>query len=150
MVRANDGTQWGSYATFTISPKANAAPPAGTTTVLDLEQTATGVYEYYDIGKSSILQAGPLDQISTSLSVVGIGGFNGSDTADLLTRNTSTGAFTLFDVSNNNVTGSASMGQVGSGMAGCGIWRFLRKFRRNRHADARHQHRPVRDLRHSQ
>jgi hypothetical protein len=113
MVRANDGNQWGNYATFTISPKANAAPPAGTSTVLDLEQTATGVYEYYDIGKSSILQAGPLDQISTTLSVVGIGGFDGSDTADLLTRNTSTGAFTLFDVSNNNVTGSTSMGQVG-------------------------------------
>ena len=113
MVRANDGTQWGNYATFTISPKANAAPPAGTTTVLDLEKTSTGVYEYYDIGKNGILQAGPLDQIGTSLSVVGIGGFNGSDTADLLTRNTATGAFTLFDVSNNNVTGSASMGQVG-------------------------------------
>jgi len=112
-VRANDGTQWGNYTTFTISPKANAAPPAGTSTVLDMEQTATGVYEYYDIGRSSILQAGPLDQISTSLSVVGIGGFDGSDTADLLTRNTSTGAFTLLDVSNNNVTGSISMGQVG-------------------------------------
>src|SRR6185437_10134624 len=90
MVRANDGTQWGDYTTFTISPKANAAPPAGTTTVLDLEKPATGVYEYYDIGKNGILQAGPLDQISTSLSVVGIGGFNGSDTADLLTRNTAT------------------------------------------------------------
>ena len=95
MVRANDGTQWGNYTTFTISPKANAAPPAGTTTVLDLEKPATGVYEYYDIGKNGILQAGPLDQISTSLSVVGIGGFDGSDTADLLTRNTATGAFTV-------------------------------------------------------
>jgi hypothetical protein len=113
MVRANDGTQWGNYTTFTISPKANAAPPAGTTTVLDLEKPATGVYEYYDIGKNGILQAGPLDQISTSLKVVGIGGFNGSDTADLLTRNTATGAFTIYDVSNNNVTGSTPMGQVG-------------------------------------
>ncbi len=113
MVRANDGTQWGSYTTFTVSPKSNAAPPTGTTTVLDLEKTATGVYEYYDIGKNGILQAGPLDQISTSLSVVGIGGFNGSDTADLLTRNTTNGAFTVYDVSNNNVTGSVSMGQVG-------------------------------------
>ena len=77
MVRANDGNQWGNYTTFTISPKANAAPPAGTSTVLDLEQTATGVYDYFDIGESSIMHAGPLTQISTSLSVVGIGGFDG-------------------------------------------------------------------------
>ena len=113
MVRANDGTEWGNFTTFTISPQANAAPPAGTTTVLDLEQPTTGVYEYYNIGKSGILQAGPLDQISTSLKVVGIGGFDGSDTADLLTHNTATGAFTVFDVSNNNVTGNAPLGQVG-------------------------------------
>ena len=45
--------------------------------------------------------------------MAGIGGFDGSDTADLLMRDPTTGAFTLYDVSNNNVTGNVVLGQVG-------------------------------------
>ena len=30
MVRANDGTQWGSFTSFTVTPPPNAAPPVGT------------------------------------------------------------------------------------------------------------------------
>ena len=32
MVRANDGSRWGSFTSFTVTPPPNAAPPAGTKT----------------------------------------------------------------------------------------------------------------------
>jgi hypothetical protein len=113
MVRANDGTQWSSFATIQIQQQPNAAPPAGTSADMILVQNATGIYEIYDIGSNTILAAAPLDQISTALEVVGIGGFDGTDTGDMLARNGTTGAFTLYDVSNNNVTGSVALVQVG-------------------------------------
>ena len=42
-----------------------------------------------------------------------LGGFFGSDTTDLLLRNSRTGAFEVYDVSNNNITNAASLGAVG-------------------------------------
>ena len=43
------------------------------------------------------------------------------------------------------------MGQVGLEWSGGGLWRSFRKSRRrDRHADARQRHRPVRDFRHQQ
>ena len=124
MVRANDGSQWGSFTTFTVTPPPNAAPPAGTVDTLVMERQADGAYELYDIGHNGIQLDGPLGQINPALQVAGVGGFDGSDTADLLMRDPTTGAFTLYDVSNDNITGNVALGQVGR-MGGGGLWRFL-------------------------
>ena len=113
MVRANDGTQWGSFTSFTVTPPPNAAPPAGSTDTLMMLRNSDGAYEFYDIGRNTILLDGPLGQINPVLQVAGVGGFNGSDTADLLMRDPTTGVFTLYDVSNNNITGNVVVGQVG-------------------------------------
>jgi hypothetical protein len=112
-VRANDGTQWGSFTTFTVTPPPNAPPPAGTADTLVMLRNADGAFEFYDIGHNTILLDGPLGQINPALQVAGVGGFNGSDTADLLMRDPTTGVFTLYDVSNNNITGNVVVGQVG-------------------------------------
>ena len=112
-VRANDGTQWGSFTTFTVTPPPNAAPSAGSTETLVMQRNSDGAYEFYDIGHSTILLDGPLGQINPALQVAGVGGFNGADTADLLMRDGTTGVFTLYDVSNNNITGNIVVGQVG-------------------------------------
>ena len=113
MVRANDGSQWGSFTSFTVTPPPNAAPPAGTEDTLVMLRNADGAFEFYDIGQNRILLDGPLGQINPSLQVAGVGGFDGTDTADLLMRNPTTGGFTLYDVSNNNITGNVALGQVG-------------------------------------
>ena len=113
MVRANDGTQWGSITSFTVTPPPNAAPPAGSTDTLMMLRNSDGAYEFYDIGHNAILLDGPLGAINPALQVAGVGGFNGADTADLLMRNPTTGVFTLYDVSNNNITGNVVLGQVG-------------------------------------
>ena len=112
-VRANDGSQWGNFTTFTVTPPPNAAPPAGTSDTLVMLRNSDGAYEFYDIGHNTILLDGPLGQIDPALQVAEIGGFNGADTADLLMRDPTTGVLTLYDVSNNNITGNVSMGQVG-------------------------------------
>ena len=113
MVRANDGSQWSNFASFTVTPPPNAAPPAGTGSTLLMERGSDGAYEFYDIGHNAILLDGAAAQIDPTLQVAGLGGFDGSDTADLLMRDPTTGAFTLYDVSNNNVTGHVALGQVG-------------------------------------
>ena len=110
MVRANDGTQWGSFTSFTVTPPPNAAPPAGSTDTLMMLRNSDGAYEFYDIGHNTILLDGPLGQINPALQVAGVGGFNGADTADLLMRDPTTGVFTLYDVSNNNITGNVVAG----------------------------------------
>ena len=114
IVRANDGTQWGSVTSFTVTPPPNAAPPAATASTLIMERQADGALELYNIGRSAIQLDGPLGQINPSLQVAGVGGFDGSDTADLLMRDPTIGAFTLYDVSNNNITGNVALGQVGT------------------------------------
>jgi len=113
MVRANDGTQWGSFTSFTVTPPPNAAPPAGTEDTLVMLRNSDGAYEFYDIGHNTILLDGPLGQINPALQVAGVGGFNGNDTADLLMRDPTTGVLTLYDVSNNNISGNVPLGQVG-------------------------------------
>ena len=78
MVRANDGTQWGSFTSFTVTPPPNAAPPAGSTDTLMMLRNSDGAYEFYDIGRNTILLDGPLGQINPVLQVAGVGGFNGA------------------------------------------------------------------------
>ncbi|MGA8821008.1 MAG: hypothetical protein WB624_27275, partial [Xanthobacteraceae bacterium] len=113
-VRANDGSQWGNFTSFTVTPLPNAAPPAATASTLIMERQADGALELYNIGRSTIQLDGPLGQIDPILQVAGVGGFDGGDTTDLLMRDPTTGAFTLYDVSNNNIIGNAALGQVGT------------------------------------
>src|SRR6185437_14885018 len=127
-VRANDGSQWGNFTAFTVTPPPNAAPPAGTKDTLVMLRNADGAYEFYDIGQNKILLDGPLGQINPALQVAGVGGFNGSDTADLLMRDPATGAFTLYDVSNNNITGNVPLGQVGPEWTVAGVGDFSTRF----------------------
>jgi hypothetical protein len=93
-------------------PSPNPAPPAGTTADMIL-RNANGTYEIYDIGNNAILAGYKLGQVGTDWGYVALGGFFGSDTSDLLLRNSRTGAFEVYDVSNNNITNAASLGAVG-------------------------------------
>ncbi|MFZ3353818.1 MAG: hypothetical protein WA268_23445 [Xanthobacteraceae bacterium] len=124
MVRANDGTQWSSFRSFTVTPPPNAAPPAGTADTLVMLRNADGAFEFYDIGHNAILLDGPVGQINPALQVAGVGGFNGADTADLLMRDPATGVFTLYDVSNNNIAGNVGLGQVGTEWQVAGVGDF--------------------------
>src|SRR5262249_55744219 len=99
----------------TVGP--NPPPPAGTTADMILRGSNTsglaGQYEIYDIGNNAILAGYSLGAIGTVWQFAGLGGFNGSDTTDMLLRNSTTGAFEVYDIANNNITGAASLGTVG-------------------------------------
>ena len=113
MVRANDGTQWGSFTSFTVTPPPNAAPPAGTADTLVMLRNSDGAYRVLRHRPQHRPARRPARPINPALQVAGVGGFNGADTADLLMRDPTTGVFTLYDVSNNNITGNVVVGQVG-------------------------------------
>jgi Ca2+-binding RTX toxin-like protein len=102
-------------ATITVTA---APPPAGTTAEMVLRGSNTspavaGQYEIYDIGNNAILAAYQLGQVGTDWAFVTLGGFFGSDTTDMILRNSSTGGFEVYDISNNNITNAAFMGTVG-------------------------------------
>jgi hypothetical protein len=97
--------------TAAMPPPPNA-PPAGTTADMALSNPG-GVYNVYNIGGNSILAGYQLAFVGTDWAFVTLGGFNGSDTADMLLRNGSTGTFQVYDIVNNNITQSVSMGAVG-------------------------------------
>ena len=78
-----------------------------------LRQAPTASYEIYDIGNNAILAAYSLGQVGTDWQFVGLGGFFGSDTSDMLLRNSNTGGFEVYDISNNNITNAAFLGTVG-------------------------------------
>ena len=86
--------------------------PANTTADMILDRGSDGTYEIYDIGGNTILATSALGQISTQWQVVGLGGFNGTDTSDMILRNAS-GTFQIYDVANNTFTGNTTIGQVG-------------------------------------
>src|SRR5262249_43205698 len=67
---------------LTITP--NPPPPAGTTADMILRHGADGQYEIYDIGNNSLLAAFQLGQVGTDWKFVGLGGFFGNDTTDML------------------------------------------------------------------
>jgi T5SS/PEP-CTERM-associated repeat protein len=93
-------------------PSLNPPPPAGTTSDMFLRD-GTGSFEIYNLGNNAILAAYPLGQVGQDWQFVGLGGFNGADTADMILRNSGTGAFEVYDISNNNITGAGSLGAVG-------------------------------------
>jgi hypothetical protein len=99
------------------------APPAGTTADMVLSNPG-GVYNIYNIGGNSILAAYQLGLVGTDWAFVTLGGFNGSDTADMLLRNGSTGTFQVYDIVNNNVTQAVSLGTVGLNWQVAGFGNF--------------------------
>jgi hypothetical protein len=103
---------WRETAGPPTNPPTNPPPPAATTADMILRHGADGKYEICDIGNNSLLAAYQLGQVGTDWAFVTLGGFNGSDTTDMLLRN-STGTFEVYDISNNNITNAASLGTVG-------------------------------------
>ncbi len=88
-------------------------PPVGTSADMFLHNNG-GAYEIYNIGGNSVLAAYRLALSAANFQFAGAGGFFGTDTADLLLRNTDNGGFWVFDISNNNITNVAiGMGLVG-------------------------------------
>ena len=122
---ASDGTGPGTSAVFDdISPEdpalyssntPNPTPPSATTADLIMHGTggSNGLYEIYDLGNNTILSAASLALLGPEWKVAGLGGFFGSDTTDMMMRNSATGAFQIYDISNDNVTNAVAMGQVG-------------------------------------
>jgi enterochelin esterase-like enzyme len=96
----------------------NPRPPTGTTADMILRGSNTspavaGQYEIYDIGNNSLLAAYQLGQVGTDWQFSTLGSFFGSDTTDLLLRNSNTGGFEVYDISNNLITNAAFLGVVG-------------------------------------
>jgi len=91
----------------------NPPPPVGTSADMFLHNNG-GVYNIYNIGGNSVLAAYQLALSAANFQFAGAGGFFGTDTADLLLRNTDNGGFWVFDISNNNITNVA----IGIGLVG--------------------------------
>src|SRR5262249_381468 len=119
----NSGQMVGQYGAngglhgFVETTVANPPAPAGTTADMVLRGAnssgaVAGQYEIYDIGNNSILAGYSLGQVGTAWAFVALGGFNGSDTSDMLLRNSGTGGFEVYDIS-NDITGAAFLGNVG-------------------------------------
>jgi len=96
---------------------ANPPPPAGTTADMILRQGAFGTYEIYDIGNNAMLAAYQLGQVGTEWQFVGLGGFFGSDTTDMLLRNSNTGGFEVLRHRQQSNHGSCPVGLRGLGLA---------------------------------
>ena len=52
----------------------------------------SGNYEIYDMGDNAIFAAYSLGQVGLEWQVAGVGGFFGTDTSDMVLRNSNTGA----------------------------------------------------------
>ncbi len=92
-------------------PPPNPTPSAATTADLIMSQRGSGEYEIFDIGNNAVLAACPLSQVGF-WQFVGLGGFDGADTSDMILRD-SGGKFKVYDVNNNNITNFGPLGQVG-------------------------------------
>jgi hypothetical protein len=97
---------------LTLATGPNPPPPAGTSADMVLHR-GDGTYGIYDIGNNRILGSYQLGLVGTDWQFVGLGGFYGADTADMLLRNATTGGFEVYDISNNNITNAAFLGNVG-------------------------------------
>jgi probable HAF family extracellular repeat protein len=107
----------GSFHGFLEIAMPNPPPPVGTLADMILRASNTspiaGQYEIYDIGNNAILSGNSLGQVGTDWAFVTLGGFFGSDTTDMLLRNSKTGGFEVYDISNNNLTNAGLLGNVG-------------------------------------
>ena len=106
----------------------NTPPPAGTTADMILRGSnnsfVPGQYKIYDIGSNAILAGSKLGQVGTDWQFAGLGGFNGTDTTDMLLRSASTGGFEVYDITNNNITNAAFLGAVGMNWQVMGFGNF--------------------------
>ena len=91
-----------------------------------MHNSGGGQYEFYDLGNNTIVSAVSLPLLGPEWQVAGLGGFFGSDTSDMLTRDSATGAFEVYDISNNNITNAVAMGQVGLEWTVAGFGDFAR------------------------
>jgi microcystin-dependent protein len=95
----------------------NPMPPAGTTAAMILRGSNTsalaGQYEIYNISNNTISTSYSLGQVGTDWQFVGLGGFNGTDTTDMILRNSNTAGLEVYDISNNNITNAAFLGAIG-------------------------------------
>jgi probable HAF family extracellular repeat protein len=102
---------------FLEIPGPNPPPPGDTTADMILRGSngspSAGQYEIYDIGNNAILAGYSLGPVGTDWQFIGLGGFFGSDTTDLVLRNVNTGAFEVYDIANNTITSAAALGAVG-------------------------------------
>jgi hypothetical protein len=76
-----------------ISAPPPTATPAGTSADMILRNGTNGDYVIFDIGNNATLGANALGQVGPEWQVAGLGGFYGTDTSDMLIRNSNTGAF---------------------------------------------------------
>ena len=84
-----------------------------------------GQCEIYDIGANAILAAYSLGQIEQGWQVAGLGGFNDSDTSDMMVRNSIIGTYAVYAVSNNNVKSNLNfILECPSSMRCCGTAAF--------------------------
>src|SRR5262249_29717263 len=86
--------------------------PAGTTADMILHR-ADGTSLVYNVGSNAILAGYSLGQIASGWQFAGLGRFFGTDSADMMLRNSVTGAFQVYDTMNNNITTTSLLGQVG-------------------------------------
>jgi hypothetical protein len=92
----------------------SSPPPVPAATTADMLTQDTGDHvQIYDIGNNQILQSALLTQLAGNFEAAGLGGFNGSDTSDLILRDTTSGNLQIDDISNNALTGTAALGKVG-------------------------------------
>jgi len=97
---------------LTLATGPNPPPPAGSSADMILRR-GDGTCGIYNAGNNRILGNYQLGQVGTDWQFVGLGGFYGADTADMLLRNATTGGFEVYDISNNNITNVAFLGNVG-------------------------------------
>ena len=101
----------------------NPPPPVGTSADMFLRR-GDGTYGIYNIGNNQILGSYQLGQVGTDWQLVGLGGFYGGDTADMLLRNTSTGGLEVYDIANNQIINAAFIGTVGPEWQFSGVGNF--------------------------
>jgi endoglucanase len=101
----------------------NPPPPVGTSADMVLRR-GDGTYGIYNIGNNQILGSYQLGQVGTDWQLVGLGGFYGGDTADMLLRNTSTGGLEVYDIANNQIINAAFIGTVGPEWQFSGVGNF--------------------------
>jgi len=71
------------------------------------------IYNLADYTTVAIVAGYELGQVGADWTFAGLGGFYGTDTTDMLLRNSTTGGFEVYDIGNNNITNAALLGAVG-------------------------------------
>ena len=85
----------------------------GTTTGMMLRNTATGVFELYNISNNMIASASAIGAVGLDWAVAGFGPLDGAGSADMVLRNVNSGAFEVYDIVGGRLAGAAALGAVG-------------------------------------